>query len=417
MGYDVVTFKIDDKDAHGSNDFLGQTLVHVGALSLQALLTPQTPAIEQWFPLVNKDGKKDKERGDILLRLAYAEADPTSTIGQLCQICRKGNVESKMIVDGKEKLCCLPCAAKAERDEMRKAVKRVEVEVIEAKDLLAADRGGTSDPRVKVKLGSKKVFETQKKDKTLAPQWNEKTVVELFDQVNEVLTFEVEDVDKFSNDFLGIARVPVHSIVLAGGVLDKWYELLDESAANNAESKKNRGLLRLRFTYTDGHGQRFANPVNNGQALPAHVTTTPVKRLLHVDVLRARNLIGKDSSTVGGAKSDPFFSIFCKMSKDAALLKTSVIEATVDPEWNESFDVILADEVNDVVTLRCQDQDLVSGADFLGDIFLYAGAYSLRPNQPIESWFQLLDKDSQKAGKERGEALLRVTYIEAPLTT
>merc|ERR1711916_153486 len=121
----------------------GQTLVHVGALSLQALLTPQTPAIEQWFPLVNKDGKKDKERGDILLRLAYAEADPTSTIGQLCQICRKGNVESKMIVDGKEKLCCLPCAAKAERDEMRKAVKRVEVEVIEAKDLLAADRGGT----------------------------------------------------------------------------------------------------------------------------------------------------------------------------------------------------------------------------------------------------------------------------------
>ncbi|RHZ44602.1 hypothetical protein Glove_718g62 [Diversispora epigaea] len=45
--------------------------------------------------------------------------------------------------------------------------------LIEAKELVAADAGGTSDPFVKVKINKKEILKTQIKKKTLAPTWNE----------------------------------------------------------------------------------------------------------------------------------------------------------------------------------------------------------------------------------------------------
>lgn len=47
------------------------------------------------------------------------------------------------------------------------------VDLIEGKEILAADRSGTSDPYAVFTLNDQKVFRSQVKKKTLAPDWNE----------------------------------------------------------------------------------------------------------------------------------------------------------------------------------------------------------------------------------------------------
>ena len=51
----------------------------------------------------------------------------------------------------------------------------LEITVVRAKDLLAADRGGTSDPYVRLYVGTavKEAQKTMVKKKTLSPEWNE----------------------------------------------------------------------------------------------------------------------------------------------------------------------------------------------------------------------------------------------------
>ena len=50
----------------------------------------------------------------------------------------------------------------------------VDVKIIKGIDLMAGDKNGTSDPYVKVKCGNRE-FKTNKKDKTLNPEWNATT--------------------------------------------------------------------------------------------------------------------------------------------------------------------------------------------------------------------------------------------------
>lgn len=47
------------------------------------------------------------------------------------------------------------------------------VDLLSGRDILAADRGGKSDPFAVFTLNDQKVFRSQVKKKTLTPEWNE----------------------------------------------------------------------------------------------------------------------------------------------------------------------------------------------------------------------------------------------------
>ena len=78
---------------------------------------------------------------------------------------------------------------------------KLEVHVINATNLLAADSGGTSDPYVKVRLnagGHEHKGETKVVKKTLNPRWDERFVFtgQLRDFVGETLQLKLRDHDK-----------------------------------------------------------------------------------------------------------------------------------------------------------------------------------------------------------------------------
>jgi hypothetical protein len=99
------------------------------------------------------------------------------------------------------------------------------VEIVEGKDLIAADSDGLSDPFVNVRLISepKKKFRTNVYRKSLNPHWNE-TFEFHFDTLADTLEFHVWDKDTFKNDFLGAAFLSLGSCKI-GENAEHWLPL------------------------------------------------------------------------------------------------------------------------------------------------------------------------------------------------
>ena len=100
------------------------------------------------------------------------------------------------------------------------------VRVLEAKNLLAIDSKGSSDPYVRLQLGKQKC-KTKVMKKSLNPQWDEEFSFRV-DDLNDELVVSVMDEDKyFNDDFVGQVRIPV-SLVFDEEIKslgDAWYSL------------------------------------------------------------------------------------------------------------------------------------------------------------------------------------------------
>ncbi|XP_069116307.1 extended synaptotagmin-1-like [Argopecten irradians] len=78
----------------------------------------------------------------------------------------------------------------------------VDMTILQAENLMAMDRNGSSDPFCEVLLGNKKIFRTTVKKNILFPKWNESTTFEVDDDTQNV-EINVYDKDVFTRDFLG----------------------------------------------------------------------------------------------------------------------------------------------------------------------------------------------------------------------
>lgn len=69
------------------------------------------------------------------------------------------------------------------------------VEILNATNLLSKDSNGKSDPFVKVYLNGSDFYKTKTKKKTIDPEWNETTTVDVDFRVQSILRFKVSDWD------------------------------------------------------------------------------------------------------------------------------------------------------------------------------------------------------------------------------
>ncbi|XP_046355848.2 uncharacterized protein PYUK71.03c-like isoform X2 [Haliotis rufescens] len=101
----------------------------------------------------------------------------------------------------------------------------VELTLLQAKDLVAMDRNGYSDPFCVVLKNGKKVFTTGVKKKTLFPKWNETVTVEL-EGDDAMLTIEMYDNDMIGKDFMGKIPLTVEKLkeLSVKGTAD-WFPL------------------------------------------------------------------------------------------------------------------------------------------------------------------------------------------------
>ncbi|XJO72657.1 hypothetical protein BDV3_003749 [Batrachochytrium dendrobatidis] len=89
----------------------------------------------------------------------------------------------------------------------------IKCKVLSARDLLAKDRGGTSDPYVVVRLGDQQQ-KTPVINRSLNPVWNTEMVFTITtSHAQESLELTVWDKDFIGRDFLGQLSIPVASII------------------------------------------------------------------------------------------------------------------------------------------------------------------------------------------------------------
>jgi len=93
--------------------------------------------------------------------------------------------------------------------------KILQIRVVSARNLIAADANGLSDPYVVIKLNDKKVKtnKTRVIKKTLNPDWNQIFSLKVQDPETDVVTFLVYDKDKIGSDFIGEAAIRINDLI------------------------------------------------------------------------------------------------------------------------------------------------------------------------------------------------------------
>lgn len=103
------------------------------------------------------------------------------------------------------------------------------VQVVEARNLIAKDPNGFSDPFVRLALGATK-SRTVVVHKNLNPSWHEEFFFNVSD-LDDELKVTVWDQDRFSDDFLGQMKIPVSQVLNADKqtLSNKWFPLQKRS--------------------------------------------------------------------------------------------------------------------------------------------------------------------------------------------
>ncbi|KAG0166021.1 hypothetical protein DFQ30_007676 [Apophysomyces sp. BC1015] len=117
----------------------------------------------------------------------------------------------------------------------------VTIHLLEARGIRGVDRGGTSDPYVRIRVGKDQVYKTKVINKTLTPEWNENFTYNLSPK-STVFDFKVKDHNRLSHDVdLGYCRWNIWDLVSSDALnVDQWLPLYPADS----------GELHIRIQFT-----------------------------------------------------------------------------------------------------------------------------------------------------------------------
>jgi len=314
-----------DFDKIGSDDSLGHVAIELESLE-------HNKEVRQWHALQSSQGGAGKGEIELHYRLLVQTSEEA--------------MESARVA------------------ALNEAPAMLEVTILRGADLLAADRGGTSDPYVRVQVGEDKktVRKTSVKNKTLYPEWNQTFKIRLGrEHRREMLAFECFDYDVLGgDDSLGNFEIPLESLIM-GQENKQWFALQHANGGTKGELQVRTQMI-----------------VRNESKTPA---------TLHVAVLCARQLLAADR----GGTSDPYVRLHIgESAKDTK--KTKVKKKTLSPTWNQKFKFrLLGMQRQEDLTVECFDYDFMNSDDSLGKIKIPID--SLRPNEEYTDWHKLVQND------------------------
>ncbi|NXD58171.1 MCTP1 protein, partial [Corvus moneduloides] len=273
-------------------------------------------------------------------------------------------------------------------------------------NLAARDRGGTSDPYVKFKLGGKEVFRSKTVHKNLNPVWEEKASI-LIDNLREPLYIKVFDYDfGLQDDFIGSAfldltslelnrqtdvtlslkdpHYPDHdlgsiilSVLLAPGDQQEATMLMRKSWKRS--SKNNYDMLPSMPYRTENFWHRIYCPSkcvlmtvvfvssnkHHGTFQTQSLRLSDLHRksqlwrgIVSVTLIEGRELKAMDANGL----SDPYVKFRLGHQK----YKSKIVPKTLNPQWREQFDFHLYEERGGIIDITVWDKDVGKRDDFIG---------------------------------------------------
>ncbi|XP_029618022.1 multiple C2 and transmembrane domain-containing protein 1 isoform X7 [Salmo trutta] len=233
-------------------------------------------------------------------------------------------------------------------------------------NLAIRDRGGTSDPYVKFKIGGKEVFRSKTINKNLNPVWEEKVSL-LVDSLREPLYVKVFDYDfGLQDDFMGSAYLYLESLEHQRN-LDVTLDLEDPQYPDH-----DLGTLDLAVTLSPKEGDfREATMLlrrswkRSNKQLHSSMRLSDVHRkaqlwrgIVSISLIEARDLQPMDANGF----SDPYVKFRLGHQK----YKSKTIPKTLNPQWREQFDFHLYEEQGGFIDITVWDKDAGKKDDFMG---------------------------------------------------
>eukprot|EP01087_Luapelamoeba_hula_P009828 TRINITY_DN256_c1_g1_i2.p1 TRINITY_DN256_c1_g1~~TRINITY_DN256_c1_g1_i2.p1 ORF type:complete len:1622 (-),score=365.44 TRINITY_DN256_c1_g1_i2:37-4902(-) len=268
----------------------------------------------------------------------------------------------------------------------------VHVRIGRARNLLAADKSGFSDPFVQLSIaGCKKLeprqYQTSVIKKTLNPVWNVDFLLpEGTAALHDTLQFDVFDWDAVSqNDPLGYCQLPLESLSSAQPVIEAWLPLFNSDSGERAQ-----GELQVVVAMGEGVG---LPPVTVGEQLLLRVA-------------QARDLKAADKN----GRSDPYCTVTMLVgAKTNVERKTNVIKKTLNPLWNAEFYFAPGeiDATKDILRFRLFDKD-IGADDSLGYVDLPLRPLEFRPVQDL--WLPVTLKHKKKGEIVQGQLHVQLAY-------
>ncbi|GAA0170434.1 membrane trafficking regulatory protein [Lithospermum erythrorhizon] len=307
-----------------------------------------------------------------------------------------------------------------------KPVGTLEVKLVQAKDLTNKDIIGKSDPFAVVYV--RPLRDRMKKSRTinnqLNPVWNEHFQFVVEDASTQHLVVKIYDEEGVqSAELIGCAQVHLNQLE-AGKVKDVWLKLVKD--LDIQRDTKYRGEVHLELLYIpSGMENGFANPFNQkfsmtslekvlnsgteGKEAAMNGGDTNkrkemiVRGVLSVTVISAEDLAAADLM----GKADPY--VVLTMKKTGMKNRTRVVNESLNPVWNQTFDFVVEDGLHDMLIVELWDHDTF-GKDYMGrciltltrvimegefkDSFLLDGAKSGKLNLELKWSPQPLYRDS-----------------------
>ncbi|OIV99891.1 hypothetical protein TanjilG_26229 [Lupinus angustifolius] len=268
-----------------------------------------------------------------------------------------------------------------------KPVGVLEVKLVQAKELVNKDIIGKSDPYAVLYV--RPIRDRTKTSKTinndLNPIWNEHFEFIVEDVSTQHLTVKLYDSEGLgSSDLLGCAHVRL-SELQPGKVKEVWLKLVKDLEIQR--DNKNRGKVHLELLYYPyGVQNDFNNPFapdhsmtslekvlkssNNGTESNGNENADTQKKreviirgVLSVTVISGEDLPATDLM----GKSDPF--VVLTLKKGGTKNKTRVVNDSLNPVWNQTFDFVVEDGLHDMLMVEVYDHDTF-GKDYVGRVIL-----------------------------------------------
>ncbi|XP_055555685.1 multiple C2 and transmembrane domain-containing protein 1 isoform X5 [Falco cherrug] len=241
---------------------------------------------------------------------------------------------------------------------------QLDITLRRGQNLAARDRGGTSDPYVKFKIGGKEVFRSKTIHKNLNPVWEEKAWI-LIDSLREPLYIKVFDYDfGFQDDFIGSAFLDLTSLEL-NRQTDVTLSLKDPRYPHHdlgsillsvllAPREQREVTMLMRKSWK--RSSKFQT--QSLRLSDLHRKSQLWRGIVSVTLIEGRELKAMDAN----GRSDPYVKFRLGHQK----YKSKIVPKTLNPQWREQFDFHLYEERGGIIYITVWDKDVGKKDDFIG---------------------------------------------------
>ncbi|XP_078432355.1 FT-interacting protein 3-like [Wolffia australiana] len=316
-----VEIVVKDKDLI-KDDFIGKVSFDLNEVPRR--VPPDSPLAPQWYRLENQKGEKSK--GEIMLAVwmgtqadeAFAEAWHSEA----------ANVGGDGVANLRSKVYLSP------------KLWYLRVNVIEAQDLQASDKGRFPNLTVRAIIGGQALRTKPAQLRTASPLWNEDLMFVVAEPFEDQLILAVEDrVEPNKDEILGKAAIPLQSVEKRldyRAVASKWFHLEKHGGGGGEGEKKETkfaGRIHVRICFDGGYHVLDESTHYSSDLRPsARQLWKPSIGVLELGILSAQGLVPIKAKDGRGCTD-----AYCVAKYGHKWVRTRTIFGSFSPKWNEQY--------------------------------------------------------------------------------